>query len=147
MTDTKSATRMLQGSCHCGAVKYQVEADPSQGGSRCNCSVCTKLAAFGGIVKPAAFELLTSEAELSTYRWGGNISTRYFCKHCGTHCFARGHLAEVGGDFVSFSYNTIDELEISALPAVYWDGRHDNWHAGPADKPWPILKAPPTPAA
>jgi hypothetical protein len=138
----KNETRLetLRGSCHCGAVRYRVQAAPSQGGSRCNCSVCTKLSAFSGIVKPEAFELLTPEAELGQYRWGGNISTRFFCKSCGTHCFARGHLAEVGGDFVSFSYNTIDDLELSELPVVYWDGRHDNWQAGPADKPWPILR-------
>lgn len=145
MTDhdmSKSKTQTLRGSCHCGAVRYEVQADPARGGSRCNCSVCTKLGAFGSIVKPDAFKLLTPEAELGSYQWGAKISTRYFCKACGTHCFGKGHLAEVGGDFVSFSYNTVDELEISELPVVYWDGRHNNWHAGPASKPWPILAAP-----
>jgi hypothetical protein len=118
-----------------------VEADPSQGGSRCNCSVCTKLGAFGAIVKPDSFRLLTAEAELGVYEWGAKISKRFFCKACGTHCFGRGHLAEVGGDFVSFSYNVVDGLELSELPVVYWDGRHDNWQAGPAPTPWPILGA------
>lgn len=140
MNHTESKT--LSGSCHCGAVKFKVEADPARGASRCNCSVCTKHGALGGIVKPEAFELLTSEEHLSTYVWGGKISTRYFCRHCGTQCFGRGYLEQIGGAYVSFSYNTIDDLEISELPVVHWDGRHNNWQAGPANQPWPITKAP-----
>jgi hypothetical protein len=139
MTDTQPTTRALRGSCHCGAVCYEVDADVSRGGSRCNCSICTKLGAFGAIVKPEAFKLLSDEAALGQYRWGV-VSTRYFCKHCGTHCYGRGTLPELGGAFVSFSLNTVDELELSELKVVYWDGRHDNWRAGPSDKPWPMLK-------
>jgi hypothetical protein len=143
MTETNSTTRVLRGSCHCGALKFRVQADPEHGASRCNCSVCTKLAACGAIVKPEAFELLCDEAELGVYEWGAKISKRYFCKQCGTHCYGRGHLAEVGGDYVSFSYNTIDDFEITALKVVHWDGRNNNWQAGPSDKPWPILAAAP----
>ena len=146
MTDTQSTTRTLRGSCHCGAVRFEVEADMSRGGSRCNCSICTKLGAFGGMVKPAAFKLLGDESELGQYRWGV-VSTRYFCKQCGTHCYGRGNLPELGGEFVSFSYNTIDDLELSELKVVYWDGRHDNWHAGPSDKPWHMLKRSPAAGA
>ena len=132
----------LHGSCHCGAVRFEVKADPASGGSRCNCSACTKHGAFGGKVKPAAFALLTPEAALGEYEWGHKVMKRYFCKTCGTQCFAKGHLPQLGGDFVSFSYNAIDGLELEQLPVVYWDGRHDNWQAGPASKPWPILESP-----
>lgn len=137
---TIKTTRMLRGSCHCGAVRFEVQADLAQGASRCNCSVCTKLGARGAIVKPDAFALLSDEEALNAYEWGHKVSKRYFCKTCGIYCYASGHLAEVGGDFVSFNYNTIDDLEIDDLPVVYWDGRHDNWHAGPAEEPWPISK-------
>jgi hypothetical protein len=139
-TESHDDVQTLHGSCHCGAVEFTVKADPARGASRCNCSVCTKLGAFGSIVKPEAFTLLSDEGELGVYEWGSKISKRYFCKSCGTHCFGRGHLAEVGGDYVSFSYNTIDGLELSELKVVHWDGRHDNWQAGPADAPWPILR-------
>jgi|SRR4051812_8217117 hypothetical protein len=139
MTQSNATTKTLRGSCHCGTVRFEVQADPTQGASRCNCSVCTKLGALGSIVKPDTFKLLTSEAELGVYEWGAKTSKRYFCKACGTHCFGRGHLAEVGGDFVSFSYNAIDDFEISDLSVVHWDGRHNNWQAGPRKAPFPIL--------
>ena len=69
----------------------------------------------------------------------GKASKRFFCKRCGTFCYGSGHLEQVGGDFVSFNYNTIDDFEITELNVVHWDGRHDNWQAGPAERPWPIL--------
>jgi hypothetical protein len=40
--------------------------------------------------------------------------------------------------------NTLDGVELAELELVYWDGRHDNWQAGPRDTPWPI--APPAQA-
>jgi len=130
-----------QGSCHCGKVRFRVELDLGQGGSRCNCSVCTKVAPISGIVRPEAFELLSDEAELSSYEWGHQVSKRFFCRHCGVHCFGRGHLAELGGDFVGLNLNTLDGVEIAELSLVYFDGRHDNWQAGPRPTPWPIHQA------
>jgi hypothetical protein len=128
------------GGCHCGAVRFEVEADTKQAG-RCNCSVCTKIAATGGIVKPAAFKLLTSEDGLGVYVWGAQISKRYFCKTCGVHLYGIGHLAELGGDFLSVNLNALDDIDPNLLPVTHWDGRHNNWMAGMRDQPWPILGA------
>ena len=125
------------GSCHCQAVRFEVTIDAANG-SRCNCSVCTKINPVSAIVKPEAFKLLSSEEGLSTYVWGGKISTRYFCKTCGVHCFARGHLAEMGGDYVSINLNTLDGIDPAKIKLVHWDGRHDNWEAGPRLTPWEI---------
>jgi hypothetical protein len=126
------------GGCHCGAVRFAFEADLAQPASRCNCTVCTKTAIAGRIVKPAAFELLAGEETLTSYQWGAKISTRFFCKRCGIHCFGRGFLAEVGGDYVSVNLNCVDGFDPGRAPAIYWDGRHDNWQAGPRPTPWPI---------
>jgi hypothetical protein len=131
------------GSCHCGAVRYEVELDLDEGVTQCNCSICTKVNQLGRILKPDAFKLLAGEESLSAYEWGGKVSRRYFCKHCGVHCFARGNLPELGGDFVSICFNTLDGVEFQGLKIVHWDGRHNNWEAGPRDAAWPILSPPP----
>ena len=107
--------------------------------SRCNCSTCTKTGITGGITKPAAFALLSDEAALGMYEWGPKISRRFFCKTCGVHCFARGHLAEVGGDYVSVNFNCLDDVDMSRVELAYWDGRHDNWQAGTRSAPWPTF--------
>jgi len=129
------------GSCHCGAVRWQVRLPAEVTGSRCNCSICTKLSMTGTSVKPQAFTLLAGEDNLAMYEWGGKIAQRYFCKTCGVHGFARGHLAELGGDYVSVNLNALDGVDASGMKMIYWDGRHDNWHAGPRPAPWPIAAA------
>src|SRR5262245_25647623 len=85
---TMTATT-YHGSCHCGRVKFTASIDLTTGATRCNCTVCTKTAVTAAIVSPAAFELTAGEAELSTYEWGGKTAVRYFCRHCGVHCFGR----------------------------------------------------------
>ena len=129
------------GSCHCGAIRFEVELDAGAGGSRCNCSVCTKVGQTSAVVKPGALALLSGAEGLGEYAWGGKTATRYFCKQCGVHCFLRGHLAELGGDYVSVHLNALDDLDVIDRNIVYWDGRHDNWEAGTRDTPWPIFAA------
>src|SRR5262245_59764945 len=110
-TEDEMGSKKHQGSCHCGAVKFEVTADLEEGASRCNCSVCTKIAPTGKIVKPDAFTLLSGQESLSSYVWGAKISERVFCKHCGVHCFGRGHLEQIGGDFVSINVNCLDGVD------------------------------------
>ena len=132
--------RKHQGSCHCGAVRFEVVVDATAGG-RCNCSICTKLGVTGAIAKPDALAVLAGEDNLSTYEWGHKVSKRYFCRMCGVLCFARGHLAELGGDYVSVNLNALDDIDVGTIDIVYWDGRNNNWERGPRPSPWPIATA------
>ncbi|HEY2370063.1 MAG TPA: GFA family protein [Polyangiaceae bacterium] len=130
------------GSCHCGAVRFQVEVDlEKDGASKCNCSICQKLGAVGKVAKPSAFTLLAGEDAVGSYAWGAKISTRHLCKHCGVYVFGKGHLDVLGGDYVSFNVNCLDDVDPNALAIVHWDGRHDNWQAGPRTTPYPIVAA------
>ena len=139
-TSTKSRkAQTCHGSCHCGAVRYDVEIDLARGGSRCNCSICLKLGNFSGMAKPDAFRLVCGEGELGSYAWGAKISTRYFCQRCGVQCFGKGSLPELGGEYVAVNLNTLDDVEVGQLKAVHWDGRNNNWEAGPRDAPWRVL--------
>lgn len=132
-----SATKKHAGSCHCGAVRFEVEVDAGAG-TQCNCSICTKLGLLGGIVKPEALVLVSGGESLSEYAWASKTGTRFFCKHCGVHCFARGHLEQLGGDYVSVNFNSLDDIDPRDTVVVHWDGRHNNWQAGPRSTPWPI---------
>ena len=134
--ETTANVRKHPGSCHCGDVRFEVEIDATSA-SKCNCTICTKVAGTGGVVKPDAFRLLTDESKLGTYEWGGRTATRFFCKRCGIHCFGRGHLEQLGGAYVSVNLNCIDDIDLREVSLVHWDGRHDNWQAGPRPEPWP----------
>ncbi len=128
-------TQTYHGSCHCGAVTFTVDLDLAQA-TRCNCSICTKLGWLGALTKPAAFQRLTGEP--TAYPWRTQASRRHFCPTCGTQCYGTGNVPELGGEFVSINVRCLDGVEVDALPVIYWDGRHDNWQAGPRTTPWPI---------
>lgn len=128
------------GTCLCGDVRFEVEADIAKG-SRCNCTLCTKLGATGSLVAPAAFTLLSDESKLASFTRMPQVAQRYFCARCHVYCFTRGHLEVLGGDFVSVNLNCVDGFDASAADLIYWDGRHDNWAAGPRSTPWPLEAA------
>src|SRR5262245_26238317 len=138
MSTSAPGPKKHTGGCHCGDVRYEVIVDTGTASS-CNCTICTKLGVRGAIVKPEVFKLLSDEAKLTSYSRFPEIANRFFCARCHVHCFGKGHLAEVGGDFVSINLNTLDDFDPSRAHVVYWDGRHDNWGAGTRATPWPIL--------
>ncbi|WP_157077200.1 hypothetical protein [Curvibacter delicatus] len=50
--------------------------------------------------------------------------------HCGVHPFDRGHIEEMGGDFVSIQWSTLDDVlpaELLQGPMQFADGRDNNW--------------------
>jgi hypothetical protein len=131
--------RPHRGSCHCGDVRFEAVVDPARA-SRCNCSVCVRIGAAAQIVKPEAFTLLVAESALASFTRFPEIGHRYFCRRCHVFLFSKGTLAELGGAFVSVNLNTLDDFDPSLTTFEYWDGRHDNWHAGARAEPWPVRR-------
>jgi hypothetical protein len=127
------------GGCHRNLVRFEAEIDLNQRVSRCNCTPCTKRGASGLIVKPDAFQLLSGEGHLRDYTRGPGVNHFLFCRNGGIHIFGRGSLPELGGEYVAVNVNCIDDIDPATLEAVYCDGRHDNWGAGPRDEPWSVF--------
>ncbi|GAA6118937.1 GFA family protein [Acidovorax sp. FG27] len=84
---------LLQGSCHCGAVRYRVTAHEPVPFMRCYCSICRKTAGSGGFAINLGADRRTLEVEgeehLSVYRarmpdGSRSPGERNFCRQCGT---------------------------------------------------------------
>ncbi|WP_374564535.1 GFA family protein [Ideonella sp.] len=84
---------LLEGSCHCRAVRFSVESRSPVPFMRCYCSICRKTAGTGGFAINLGADFATLKAQgqehLSVYRAimeDGHESTgqRHFCKRCGT---------------------------------------------------------------
>lgn len=128
--------KTYQGSCHCQKVRYQADIDLEAGTGKCNCSFCAKVRDWIVLIKPDAFQLLSDPQELGDYGFKPDSVNRHlFCKHCGVRLYSKGHVPELGGDFVSIMVSTLDNLSdefLASLPVQCYDGRHDNWFQAPA---------------
>ena len=127
--------KTYQGSCHCGAVRYEADIDLEEGTGRCNCSVCAKRRFWGTTVRPEQFRLLSGEDGLGDYQFNTNSVHHRFCRTCGTPTFGHGFIEEVGGAFYSVSLATLDapESELAEAPVKYMDGANNNWWSPPAE--------------
>lgn len=84
----------LEGSCHCGAVRFSLNAPSPYPYLHCYCSICRKTAGGGGYAINLGGDFASLEVEgeehLSVYRARTGIDQepsegrRHFCKHCGS---------------------------------------------------------------
>jgi hypothetical protein len=78
---------IYKGSCHCGAVTFEVEAPEHLEVDDCNCSICSK-GGFLHLIRPlSAFRLLSGQEALTTYTFNTGVAKHTFCKQCGIKPF------------------------------------------------------------
>lgn len=76
-----------RGGCHCGRVRFEIDAPASIEALDCNCSIC-RMTGFLHLVVPASrFRLLSGEDALTEYRFNTGTARHLFCRHCGVKSF------------------------------------------------------------
>ncbi|MGK4003611.1 GFA family protein [Sorangium sp. So ce1036] len=141
-TTMTSGVRTYRGSCHCGALRFEADFDPSEGTTRCNCTICKKTAWWGTLVRPGAFRLVAGQEVLGGYSRTG-AGHAHFCKTCGLRVFGHGDIPELGGEFYSVNLNCLDGADLTGVPVTYHDGLHDTWEqigAAPYVDPFTAVK-------
>lgn len=125
--------KTYQGSCHCGAVKFEAELDLTQNSYRCNCSICRRTRFWPAIARPEGFRLLAGEADLTQYLFSRRKNQHYFCRHCGVRAFGVGTETPIGKMYgINLGCLTdVSDEELSRLPIIYVDGRNDKWQTAP----------------
>ncbi len=118
---TEAAPEVLEGGCHCGAVRYRVTVR-SREGVECNCSMCTKKGYVHLIVAEDDFELLRGAADLTTYTFGTHTAKHHFCTHCGIHSYYRPRSHP---DKIDVNVRCLDDVDPSTFSLTTFDGQ--NW--------------------
>ena len=130
------ALKTYHGSCHCGAIRYEVDLDLAQGTGKCNCTFCAKTRAWSAFAKPDNFRMLTDESTAVQYHKHEQAPMKYHCAVCGVLTHGRGDADYMGGPFVGVYIATLDDAtpeELAAAPVRYSDGLHNNWQNPPAE--------------
>jgi hypothetical protein len=76
-----------RGGCHCGRVRFEVDAPARIEALECNCSIC-RMTGFLHLIVPALrFRLLQGGEFLSEYVFNTGIARHRFCRVCGIKPF------------------------------------------------------------
>ena len=76
-----------RGGCHCGRVRFDVDAPADVEALDCNCSIC-RMTGFQHLIVPASrFRLLSGADDLSEYTFHTGAAKHRFCRHCGIKSF------------------------------------------------------------
>jgi hypothetical protein len=82
----------LHGTCLCGGVTFEVDADPD-GLRVCHCTSCKQLSGGAGTVNfrasPSAIRIVEGKELLQSFTPEGG-TTKTFCRTCGTNLFGGG---------------------------------------------------------
>lgn len=107
------------GGCHCGRVRFEVDAPARLEVFDCNCSICRRTGYLHLIVPRAKFRLLAGADALTAYRFGTGAAQHLFCATCGIKSYyvPRSH---PGG--YSVNARCLDPGTVSATVVTPFDG-------------------------
>jgi hypothetical protein len=73
---------MIEASCHCGAVRFEIDTPPEVV-TECSCSNCRKRGALWAYYSPPQVRLIALEGATSIYSWNGREIEFHTCSSCG----------------------------------------------------------------
>lgn len=109
-------TEIKTGTCHCGAVEFQVSLEAGlENLRRCNCSLCRRKGAIMAAVPLESLRVTRRADNLGLYQWNRKVAKHYFCKTRGTYTH---HAKRSNPNACGFNAGCIDEVERFALGEV-----------------------------
>lgn len=112
---------IYRGSCHCGAVAYEVEGELTAVVS-CNCSICSRKGALLMAVPRDKVAVLSGEDQLASYSFNSHRIVHRFCRTCGMQPFAE-NLQDEDGASAYVNIRCLDGVDPASLAVIDFDGR------------------------
>jgi hypothetical protein len=113
---------LYKGSCHCGAVEFEIEAPEEVVCEYCNCSICAKSDYLHLIIPKAKFTLLQGETSLTTYTFNTGVAQHRFCKVCGIKSF---YIPRSNPDGVDVNVHCLEpqpkKVSVEQFDGVNWE--------------------------
>lgn len=109
---TERSVKKLQGSCHCGAVRFEIETDFPEL-TRCDCSICKMKNALMVKVHESRFRLIAGSESLGEYQFHTRTARHFFCKTCGIYPF---HRKRVTPDYFGINVHCLEGAQLEGIP-------------------------------
>lgn len=119
-----------RGGCHCGAVRFQVDAPADIEAVECNCSICTMTGYQHLIVGASRFRLIAGADALACYTFNTGTAKHWFCRTCGIKSF---YVPRSHPDGYSINVRCLDPATIASVKLGRYDGR--NWEESAGSLP------------
>lgn len=108
-----------QGSCHCGRVRFEIDAEIREL-TQCDCSLCRKKNALMAAVPEDRFRLLSDWSDVSEYRWNTRVARHFFCPACGIYTF---HKKRSAPDHYGVNAFCLKGFDPAGVPVARGKGR------------------------
>ena len=109
------------GGCHCGRVRFEVDAPARLDLSDCNCSICSMTGYLHLKVPRSAFRLQKGKDALTEYCFNTGVAKHLFCRHCGIKSF---YVPRSHPDGISVNARCLDPGTVVSTNVTPFDGRH-----------------------
>jgi hypothetical protein len=123
----------LEGSCHCGTVRFHVQAAVTEL-TTCDCSLCRMRNALMLKVPERALTIQQGEEALTLYQWNTRRAKHYFCRHCGIYVF---HRKRAMPDHFGINVFCLKDFDPSAVPVRATQGASMTVEDPAARPEWP----------
>lgn len=115
-----SAPRLVthRGGCHCGRVRFEVDAPADIAALDCNCSIC-RMSGFLHLIVPATrFRLLSGADALGEYTFNTGAAKHRFCRYCGIKSF---YIPRSHPDGVDVNVRCLDAGSLATVQVTAFD--------------------------
>lgn len=109
----------ISGSCHCGAVSFELAQKPLQLVD-CNCSICRRLGALWGHVPITAVTVQQQTDNTIAYVHGDKMLAFHTCKHCG--CTTHWESLTADGEHMAVNFRMCQPETVAAFQIRKFDG-------------------------
>ena len=121
---------MIEGSCHCGAVRWRLKATP-EAATACNCTVCRRYGALWAYGHEGEDVEVTGITR-SYQRGESSPLAFHFCPDCGCVAYWRAVAPYEGRRRIAVNLRLAEPEAVSAVIIDHFDGL-DTWSDLPRD--------------
>ena len=107
-----------RGGCHCGRVRFEVDAPVRIEALECNCSICRMTGFLHLIVAANRFRLMQGADDLVDYMFNTGVARHRFCGVCGVKSF---YVPRSNPDGIDVNVRCLDRGTIESVSVALFD--------------------------